>query len=83
MKVFVLVPISVYDQGIIGVYASEEEARQAAEYLWPKTDGFHTFDIVPRVLGATHPNVFMRTRYGEGKDLTAATPRIKVREDKP
>lgn len=53
-RVFVLVPSAVYDHDVIGVYATEQDARAAAEALWPQTDGHHRFTIRPREIGVTY-----------------------------
>lgn len=37
MIVYVLVPTAVYDHGIIGVYETPEDARAAAEEIWPQS----------------------------------------------
>jgi hypothetical protein len=78
--VFVLVPSAVYDHGVVGVYETEEEARRAAVYLWPKTDGHHAFIIVPRKLGATHPDVFNRAMY-PALPLATGPPRILMEDE--
>jgi hypothetical protein len=45
VNLYVLVATAVYDQGVIGVYATEELARDAVEEIWPLTDGHHGFRI--------------------------------------
>jgi hypothetical protein len=58
MPVYVLVAAGIYDQGVVGVYATEDDARAAAEKIWPQTDGYHGFDIREYHLGATRENAF-------------------------
>lgn len=58
MLVYVLIPEAVYDHGVVGVYETEDDARDAALRLWPETDGHHSFRIVPRVVGVTHKDVY-------------------------
>lgn len=60
MIVYVLVPTAVYDHGIIGVYATPEDAVAAAEGIWPQTDGHHNMVIHERVIGVTHDDVFTK-----------------------
>jgi hypothetical protein len=55
---FVLVATAVYDQGVVGVYTSEERAYRAAEEIWPHTDGHHAFRIDQREVNKTYENVF-------------------------
>lgn len=61
MILYVLVPRAVYDHGTIGVYSSEERAREAAEAIWPETDGHHAFRIDVVELDETYENVFEYT----------------------
>lgn len=65
MTYYVLVPMAIYDHGVIGVYESETDATSAAEKIWPQTDGHHSFVIHPREVGRTYDDVFMK-RYSEG-----------------
>jgi hypothetical protein len=78
MIVYVLVPEAVYDHGIVGVYGTEEDARDAAERLWPETDGHHSFRIVPRVVGETHKDVFRLAYNWRGVTPDPGEPRIRV-----
>lgn len=58
MTVFLLVPRAIYDHGVIGVYSSEERAREAAEEIWPQTDGHHKLVIVPMEVDGEAKDVF-------------------------
>jgi hypothetical protein len=60
VRVFVLVPTSVYDHGVVGVYSSMEDLRAAAAQIWPTTDGHHVFKVIDREVGYTHAGVFDR-----------------------
>lgn len=77
MTVYVLVPTAVYDHGIIGVYATPEEAHAAAEEIWPETDGHHTLVIHEREVGDTHADVFTKKT---GTNRQPGPPKI---EDRP
>jgi hypothetical protein len=57
---YVLIAEAVYDHGVIGVYSSEQEARDVAEEIWPTTDGHHRFRIDMLRLGETNAGVFER-----------------------
>lgn len=57
-RLYVLVATAVYDQGVVGVYTNEEGARQAAEEIWPQTDGHHSFRIDVVEPDKTYENVF-------------------------
>lgn len=58
MTLYALVAASVYDQGIVGVYDTEEQAYTAAAEIWPQTDGHHGFRIDVVELNRTYENVF-------------------------
>lgn len=70
MIVYVLVPTAVYDHGIIGVYETPEDARAAAEEIWPQTDGHHGFVIHEREIGVTHDDVFTKRTWSGAKLAT-------------
>lgn len=72
--VHVLVPTAVYDHGVIGVYATPEDARVAAQKIWPQTDGHHKLVIHAREIGATHDDVFIRKT---ASDRHPGVPRIE------
>jgi hypothetical protein len=66
MTLYVLVPTGIYDQGVIGVYETKDQARAAALEVWPKTDGHHAFRVYERELGESHFDVFTHAwRRGE------------------
>lgn len=77
MTVYVLVPTAVYDHGIIGVYETPEAAREAAEEIWPKTDGHHKLVIHERVIGVTHDDVFTQ-RTSASRFPPSGPPRIEI-----
>lgn len=58
MTFYVLVATAVYDQGVVGVYATEQLARDAAESIYLKTDGHHGFRIDVVELDRTYKKVF-------------------------
>lgn len=74
MIVCVLVATAVYDQGVVGVYTghdAEQKARVAAEEIWPKTDGHHSFRIDRLEVNKTYERVFDYTpsyRFGGESD---------------
>lgn len=78
--VYVLVPEAVYGHGVIGVYATEEDALAAAEKVWLQTDGHHTLVIHPREIGTTHDEVFQKTHYGH-KPPPEGEPRIEIQTE--
>jgi hypothetical protein len=79
VTVYVLIPRAIYNHGVVGVYESEQDARDAALEIWPTTDGHHEFVIVPRVLGETHPDVFTRIlSWGIETKPDPGEPRIEV-----
>jgi hypothetical protein len=74
MTMYVLVATAVYDQGVIGVYSTEEHAREVAGKIWPKTDGHHYFRIDVVTLGETYEQSFDYTwnsSSGWGEELAA------------
>lgn len=76
--VYVLVPVAVYDHGIIGVYSTEEQARAAAEKVWPDTDGHHALVIRPVVLNETYAKVFSHRAYESRPHRDPGEPRIEL-----
>jgi hypothetical protein len=58
MPQYVLVPTAVYDHGVAGVFSSEELAREAAQEIWPTTDGHHRFRIDVLEQDKAYPDVF-------------------------
>lgn len=69
MIAYALVATAVYDHGVVGIYDSEAAARAAAEEVWLKTDGHHSFRIDVLEVGITYENVFQRVPYDDVEEL--------------
>lgn len=80
MMLYILIPDAVYDHGVIGVYATEAEARAVAEDLWPHSDGHHDLAIVKRELGVTYDWSVLKWPYGS-PPRDPGPPRIAIRQD--
>jgi hypothetical protein len=77
--VYVLEAAAIYRQGVVGVYNTVFEAVEAAEEIWPTTDGHHGFVVTPYELGRTHPDVFERSLFEHFVDPDSIA-RIEVKE---
>ncbi len=53
--VYVLVATAVYDQGVYGVFTTEQEAVDHAEALLDESDYHHTFRVDRRTIGVAVP----------------------------
>lgn len=70
-RLYVLVATAVYDHGVIGVYSSEQLAKDAAEEIWVNTDGHHVFRIVVVEPDKTYENVFEYTMWEQSAEKLA------------
>src|SRR4051794_12939247 len=68
MPIYVLVAVGVNDQGVVGAFSGEEKAREAAEKIWPTTDGYHRFHIDVVEQDEAYPDVFWRGSEGAGQE---------------
>jgi len=53
-SIYVLTIRGVYINGVVGVFDSEETAREAAGKIYPESDGYHSYDILRTTLGRVH-----------------------------
>jgi hypothetical protein len=81
MKLYLVVRVGVYDQGVFGCYTHLSSAERAVEYCFDhEKDGYHDFEIRDVELDSEPSIARTRKRYsarpgGEG----SAFPRIKKR----
>jgi hypothetical protein len=54
--VYVLIATAVYDQGVYGVFITEQEAVDHAEALLDESDYHHTFRVDRRTIGVGMPS---------------------------
>ena len=76
---FVLIAEAIYDQGVIGIYETLDEAMAMAEELWRDSDGHHGFRIEERSMGVTC-DVFPRqtSSVPEYQRFAKGTPAVRV-----
>lgn len=67
MNIFITVPVGVGHQSPVGVFLTEEEALSAANECWKRSDGYHSFEIQEREVGAVYDSY---TRESSLSDLT-------------
>jgi hypothetical protein len=63
--VYVLIATAVYDQGVYGVFTTEQEAVDHAEALLDESDYHHTFRVDRRTIGVGLPS---DQKLGEAND---------------
>ena len=80
-RLWVVVPTSVYDHGVVGVFSSEEAAVEAVARIWPDTDGHHALRVEVLELDRAYQDVFPYKELLGSRNEKSANFRVVVKTD--